>query len=432
MQSKLLKFLMLLVFSCLSFSAFSATNNTIKGTYKIVINGYEFGPAVDKVIVKLDKKVIGITSDLFNVKETKKWYTENPQEVFDRKVTKAYLSDKDGNEIRTASDYIALELYVSPTDGSPLLYSFDRRFNEWNKLYYLTINLKDGKTLVGYDNTKNAITINEKYTDRIMLIGDKFEQSKYSYKNLALGYTYFTPKKDNSKKPLIIWLHGGGEGGKDINDSSVALMGNRVSILGTDEIQKVFGGAYVLVPQCPTLWMDSGSGDFYKFDGTSIYEDALINLIKDFVKKNPEVDTKRIIVGGCSNGGYMTLRLIEKNPNYFAAAFPICEGYYNKFITNNTIENLKSTSIWFTHAKNDQVLNPEETTIPLVKRLKESGAKNVILSLYDKVVDPTGLYKDDKGNAFEYNGHFSWVYALNNTNEENGVKMFEWLAKQSK
>jgi len=54
------------------------------------------------------------------------------------------------------------------------------------------------------------------------------------------------------------------------------------------------------------------------------------------------------------------------------------------------------------------------------------------MSLYKEVIDPTGLYKDDKGNPYGYYGHFSWIYALNNTNEENGIKMFEWLAKQSK
>jgi len=359
MQSKLLKIFMLLVFSCLSFSAFSASNDAIKGTYKIVINGYEFGPAVDKVIVKLDKKVLGITSDLFNVKETKKWYTDKPQEIFDRKVTKAYLSDKDGNEIRTASDYITLELYVSPSDGSPLLYDFKKGFNEWNKLYYLTISLNDGKGLRAINNEVYGMSINEKYTDKIMPVGDKFKQSSYSSDNITLGYKYYSPEKDKAKKPLIIWLHGMGEGGIDSNDSSVALMGNRVSILGTDEIQKVFGGAYVLVPQAPTFWMDNGSGDIGKFDGTSKYDKVLINLIKDFVKNNPNVDTKRIIVGGCSNGGYMTVRLLLNNPNYFAAAFPICEAYTDNLISDKELGTIKNTPIWFTHAENDTTVNPK-------------------------------------------------------------------------
>ena len=41
------------------------------------------------------------------------------------------------------------------------------------------------------------------------------------------------------------------------------------------------------------------------------------------------------------------------------------------------------------------------------------------------------LYFDKDGKPFEYNGHFSWVYALNNTNEIDGVKMFEWLAEKN-
>lgn len=62
-------------------------------------------------------------------------------------------------------------------------------------------------------------------------------------------------------------------------------------------------------------------------DGTSIYEDALMAFIKDYVSKNEDIDQNRIYIGGCSSGGYMTMLMIRDYPEYFAAALPVCEGW---------------------------------------------------------------------------------------------------------
>ena len=43
--------------------------------------------------------------------------------TLERVVDDAYSCDKDGQKIDGESKYIAIELYVSPNDGSPLLYS---------------------------------------------------------------------------------------------------------------------------------------------------------------------------------------------------------------------------------------------------------------------------------------------------------------------
>ena len=61
---------------------------------------------------------------------------------------------------------------------------------------------------------------------------------------------------------MIVWLHGGGEGGTDIE---IALLGSKVTALTDENIQQNFedesrDGAYVLAVQCPTMWMD-GDGN---------------------------------------------------------------------------------------------------------------------------------------------------------------------------
>jgi hypothetical protein len=73
----------------------------------------------------------------------------------------------------------------------------------------------------------------------------------------------------------------------------------------------------------------------------------------------------------------------------------------------------------------------------LYDRLVEAGASNVHYSLFENVVDTTGNYFGEDGKTpYEYMGHWSWIYTLNNECEEeiDGVNttIFEWLAAQSK
>ncbi len=97
------------------------------------------------------------------------------------------------------------------------------------------------------------------------------------------------------KSPPLLWLHGGGEGG---TDPIIPLVGNKVTNYASDEIQHYFGGAYILVPQCPTRWMDAGNGNTTRGETNDIYNEALMELIRNYVAKNPGIDTDRIYVSG--------------------------------------------------------------------------------------------------------------------------------------
>lgn len=430
MNRKVTKFfsLLTLMFFAVSTVSFAQTISNVKGTYKIIVNGFDWGPAVDKVIVTLDSKIDSIDSKNLIVTETKKWYTNNPSENFNRLITNAYLSDNYGNKVSGSSNSFVLELKVSPSEGSPFLYDIPKGLNNWTSPYFLTISLADKQTLKSGKDSITKISVDTKYTDRIMPEADKFETAKYTADKITLSYAHFSPKKDNGKNPLVIWLHGMGEGG---TDTSIALLGNKVTALISDETQKMLKNAYVLVPQSPTFWMDNGSGDISKFDGTSKYDNVLIALIKDYVKNNPDIDENKIIVGGCSNGGFMTMRLLFNNPNYFSAAYPVCEPYTDKFITDEMINRIKHIPMWFTLAINDSVVEPMTNELPTFQRLAKAGAKDIHMSIFSNVKDTSGLYKDANGQPYEYNGHWSWIYTLNNECQENGTQLFEWAASQT-
>ena len=147
--------------------------------------------------------------------------------------------------------------------------------------------------------------------------------------------------------------------------------------------------------------------------------------------------------GGCSNGGFMTMKMILHTPDRFAAAFPVCEALPDAVITDEDIQSIAHLPIWFTHAKTDTTVRPSQFVIPTYERLVEAGNTNVHFTFWDKVLDSTGLYTTEAGAPFEYIGHWSWIPMLNNectldydgspvTIDGNPVTILEWMAAQKK
>lgn len=256
----------------------------------------------------------------------------------------------------------------------------------------------------------------------------------------GLNYGYFVPQQvEPGPRPLIIWLHGAGEGGQD---PAIAYTANKVVALSSPKVQKLFGGAYVLAPQAPTFWMNDGSGEYGR-TGKSMYSQALKACIDSFLARNGNIDRDRIYLGGDSNGGFMTMRMLIDYPQLFAAAFPVCEALYDETITDKDIASIKDKPIWFTHAKNDPVVAPGETVVPTHRRLLEAGAGNVHFTFWDKIEDIHEGFVDAEGRPFEYVGHFAWIPMLNDdcrtdldgspvVCQGREVSLLQWLACQRK
>ncbi|UWX56513.1 prolyl oligopeptidase family serine peptidase [Maribacter litopenaei] len=166
----------------------------------------------------------------------------------------------------------------------------------------------------------------------------------------------------------------------------------------------------------------------------------MIALIKDFVQKNPGIDSDRIYIGGCSNGGYMSLKLLLNHPDYFAAGYISALAYHNEFVSEDQLNSIKNIPMWFVHSKDDTTTVPEETVIPLYERLVAAGAPNVHLSLYDHVTDLNGIYG---GEDYHFPGHWSWIYSHANDADfgydgkpvlmdNRPITIMEWLAQQHK
>ncbi|MFN8348240.1 MAG: prolyl oligopeptidase family serine peptidase [Spirosomataceae bacterium] len=402
------------------------------GDYTLVVEGFDWGPAVSKVILELDAPASAADFKDFNVAVTRSSDCATIPDNLksgNRHVVFAYVSDAKGNRTKEGN-HITLVLSVAPNQPitSPFQYSTAGtcRGNQWVK-YLLTVT--DTKTNKTWNKEKN----------RLMPLTDDFDLSgKYPYEpGKTMSYAAFTPKNKSSKTRLIIWLHGGGEGG---TDPTIPLLGNKATNYASADLQSYFGSAYVLVPQCPGAWMHDKEGKMQPGSGEDVYNQGLMALIKEYVNSHPDIDRKRIYVGGCSNGGYMALKLILKDPAYFAAGYISALAYQSQYITDAQLNSIKHVPIWFVHCKEDATTKPELTVVPVYERLIKAGAKNVHFSFYDHVVDLSGFFG---GDNYYYNGHWSWVYShVNHAKlDYNGqpvrlngrpVTIMEWMAAQKK
>ena len=192
----------------------------------------------------------------------------------------------------------------------------------------------------------------------------------------TLPYRILLPLNyDTGKKyPLILFLHGAGERGRD-NEKQLV---HGAKFFLRDSIRKNYP-AIVVFPQCPVndYWGNllrmhdtNGKRTFYFIeDGPpGRYMTLTMELIKFILKKYP-VKANQVYVGGLSMGGMGTFELVRRLPNVFAAAFPICGG-----ANPNTAAKMKNVSWWIFHGAKDDVVPPYYSE-NMAKALKNAGAK---------------------------------------------------------
>ena len=151
----------------------------------------------------------------------------------------------------------------------------------------------------------------------------------------------------------------------------------------------------------------------------------------DFMQDNELFDV--LSRPGKANGGYMTMNMVLQYPDVFAAAYPICEAYKDSGITDKQLEGIRNLPIWFTYAQNDTVVPPADYEAPTIERLRAINP-NLRTSVFADVHDTSGLYTNEDGTPYQYQGHWSWFYFFNNecVDDTTGENLWAWLGKQHK
>lgn len=221
-------------------------------------------------------------------------------------------------------------------------------------------------------------------------------------------YALYTPANasEENKRPLLVWFHGTGERYHGANPGG-NLIGNRALSFADKEFQEALDGCYILAPQSTTSgWSSSRLNDM----------EVLINQV---IAEN-HIDVTRVFVGGLSMGTGMTTPLITSTTNNsipFAAAILCSGGSIN--------------------ASQAQIIAKKGFPVYLVGSTSDwaaSGLNSALNALLAAGVDaklkmyPAGPVYDGK---HYYGAHDAWNYIYNNlVEDENGEKIFEWLAKQ--
>lgn len=244
------------------------------------------------------------------------------------------------------------------------------------------------------------------------LVSPEVDAFSYGKSSGGMNYRLFTPKKARGrgakKFPLVVWLHGGGEGGMgDRQTNEAQLRANRGALgFATPEAQRIFGGAYVVAPQSVSAWMADGD----------TFAPQIKALIDELVTKY-DIDARRISVLGCSNGGYMTLKMESEYPKFFAAGVPICCGATPNFFTDDELVKVRSTPTWLVHSKDDTTLPYVPNTMRVAELVPRAK-----LSLYENVT----------WNGYQYAGHWSWIYVAHNDPKIGRQRLWQWMAAQKR
>ncbi|HEX5026791.1 MAG TPA: DUF3471 domain-containing protein [Agriterribacter sp.] len=204
---------------------------------------------------------------------------------------------------------------------------------------------------------------------------EKFIQETHYLLYLPQGYATDTAKQ----WPLMIFLHGSGESGDDLE---------KIKVNGPPKLIEA-GKQFpfiVVSPQAPP--------------NTGWKSETLKAMLYD-LKKKYRVDNDRVYLTGLSMGGFGTWDFSEKYPDEFAAIAPICGGG-----DTSQVWKLRHMPVWCFHGAKDDV-------VPL------AASRNMIDALkpYNTSVKFT-IYPEAT--------HNSWEATYNNDS------LYSWLLSQKK
>lgn len=122
-----------------------------------------------------------------------------------------------------------------------------------------------------------------------------------------LGHILYEPEKMTEDMPLLIFLHGAGERGTNLDH----VERHGVPYLIRNENAEI--PALVLCPQCPAQFVWNNVVDEVK--------DLIDQVALDY-----RIKPDRICITGSSMGGYGTWEMGITYPNFFSAIAPVCGG----------------------------------------------------------------------------------------------------------
>lgn len=199
--------------------------------------------------------------------------------------------------------------------------------------------------------------------------------------NYDVNYLLYLPEdyeRSSKKWPLVLFLHGSGERGSDIE-----LVKRNGPPKLVEEGKKF---PFILVsPQCPER---------------TIWDNKMLISFLDEIESKYNVDKNQEYLTGLSMGGHATWSLAIQYPERFAAILPVCARGYPQ-----DVYVLKEVPVWVFHGQKDDIV-PINDGLKMVDALEREGS-SVKFTIYPEA------------------GHDAWTETYNNP------EIYKWLLSHS-
>lgn len=202
-----------------------------------------------------------------------------------------------------------------------------------------------------------------------------------------ISYLLDYPEKAKGKVPLIVFLHGSGERGTNLD-----LVKAHSPFTYKELIEEPVA---ILAPQCPeNVWWDT---------------EAVYALIKEIQQKY-SIDPERIHLTGLSMGGWGSWKLANEHPELFASLSVVCAPA-DRWM-RATIDRYKTLPIRIFHGGNDDIVSPMNA-ITMYQELRKIKA-DVALQ----------IFPDDNHNSWDstYSNKELYTWMLSKRKPKNNNK----------
>ncbi len=201
---------------------------------------------------------------------------------------------------------------------------------------------------------------------------------------VELNYLLYLPPAyatdTHSTFPLILFLHGSGESGSDLNQ----VKNNGIPKLIAEGKDFPF---VVVSPQNPSSDVS--------------WDTKSLKMLLDEVISTYRIDTNRLYLTGLSMGGWGTWDMQFRYQDLFAAIAPVC-GFFDYILE----DDYKPVPVWIFHGAKDDVV-PVNRAVEMFQAVRKHGGE-VKITIYPEA------------------NHNAWTETYNNP------ELYTWFLKHSK
>jgi len=172
----------------------------------------------------------------------------------------------------------------------------------------------------------------------------------------------YDPQK---KYPLVLFFHGAGERGDDNRRQLVHGMNE----FAGDQMMKKYP-CFVAAPQCPqgAQWVDTPwTADAHAMPDEPTAPMRMSLELLSALETEFSIDPSRIYVTGLSMGGFGVWDALQRHPNRFAAAVPVCGG-----ADLAKAQSIAHIPVWVFHGDSDGVVKTKRSR-DMVDAIKQAG-----------------------------------------------------------